>query len=111
MTPPTLTKIRQYLQSKNGGFVFVFVFFVFLPHSPVVSHAMNNLDLSIMENWLTAFMVRFLALFVLLLCFSRIFSRLRKNSFLLGKLVIGRITYKSLHQGRVVQSRVKITQG
>ena len=62
MTPLTLRKIRQYLQSNNSGFV--------LPHSPVVSHAMSNLDLSSMEDWLTAFMVRFLALFVLLLCFG-----------------------------------------
>ena len=67
MTPLTLRKIRQYLQSNNSGFV---LFCFFLPHSPVVSHAMSNLDLSSMEDWLTAFMVRFLALFVLLLCFG-----------------------------------------
>ena len=47
MTPLTLRKTRQYL---------IAVFF-FLPRSPVVSHAMSNLDLSTMEDWLTAFMV------------------------------------------------------
>ena len=52
VTPLMLRKIRQYSQSNNGGFVFVF-----LPHSQVVSHAMSNLDLSTMEDWLTAFMV------------------------------------------------------
>ena len=51
MTPLTLRKTRQYLQSNNGGFFF------FLPRSPVVSHAMSNLDFSTMEDWLTAFMV------------------------------------------------------
>ena len=85
-----LRKIRQYSQSNNGGFVF-------LPHSPVVSHAMSNLDLSTMEDWLTAFMVWILALLVLLLCFG-IFSLVRKNSFLSEKLVIGSITYKALQK-------------
>ena len=92
MTPLTLRKTRQYLQSNNGGFVFFF-----LPRSPVVSHAMSNLNLSTMEDWLTAFMVGILALFVLLLCFG-IFSLLRKNSFLSEKLVIGSITHKPLQR-------------
>ena len=95
MTPLMLrkTRLRQYLQSNNGGFFFFF----FLPRSPVVSHAMSNLDFSTMEDWLTAFMVWILALFVLLLCFG-IFSLVRKNSFLLEKLVIGSITYKPLQK-------------
>ena len=86
-------KIVLAIQSNNGGFVFVF----FLPYSPVVSHAMSNLDFSTMEDWLTAFMVWILALFVLLLCFG-IFSLLRKNSFLSEKLVIGSITHKPLQK-------------
>ena len=72
----------------------LFLFF-FSPYSPVVSHAMSNLDFSTMEDWLTAFMVWILALFVLLLCFG-IFSLVRKNSFLSEKLVIGSITHKPL---------------
>ena len=58
---------------------------------------MSNLDFSTMEDWLTAFMVWILALFVLLLCFG-IFSLVRKNSFLSEKLVIGGITYKPLQK-------------
>ena len=58
---------------------------------------MSNLDFSTMEDWLTAFMVWILALFVLLLCFG-IFSLVRKNSFLSEKLVIGSITYKPLQK-------------
>lgn len=73
------------------------LFLFFLPHSPVVSHAMSNLDLSTMEDWLTAFMVWILALLVLLLCFG-IFSLVRKNSFLSEKLVIGIISYKPLQK-------------
>ena len=58
---------------------------------------MSNLDFSTMEDWLTAFMVWILALFVLLLCFG-IFSLVRKNSFLSEKLVIGSITHKPLQK-------------
>ena len=45
------TNVKKNKTVLNRGFVF------FLPRSPVVSHAMSNLDLSTMEDWLTAFMV------------------------------------------------------